>query len=211
MAPDPNLRTLRSLVDAICTETASEDSLDALGTLLLGNVAAQQFYLKYCRLHAELYLACRGQQAHKAVLEVIRSRKATTASPSPVTFLGSAVHGTVGYFSSGWPLAYLIATVIFGTALLIGSLVPVSEPEQVARQSIPFPSPLSPLPTMVGRITGMVDCRFDQRSEISNPKTQAPSPKTHRLSRRQVRPGFRPDGNHLRHRGEGHPPRPGDV
>ena len=183
MAPDPNLRELRSLVDAVCTETASEDSLDALGTLLQGNEAAQQFYLKYCRLHAELYLACRGQQAHKAVLEVIRSRKAPPPSSSPVVFLASAVHGTVGYFSSGWPLAYLVATVVMGVAVLIGSLVHVSQPEQVARQpalpstfgrgaesTLPSPSGRGAggegsdnvthrRPT-VGRITGMVDCQW---------------------------------------------------
>ena len=51
---------------------------------------------------------------------------------------------TSGFFSSGWPVAYLIATVIFGIGLLIGSLIPVSQPVQVARQSVPFPS--SPLP-----------------------------------------------------------------
>ena len=55
--------------------------------------------------------------------------------------------------------------------------VHVSRPEQVARQSVSLPSPLSPLPSVVGRITGMVDCKWekegsgargrgDQKSEI---------------------------------------------
>ena len=75
-----------------------------------------------------------------------------------------AAHGTarVGYFSSGWPVAYLIATVISGIALVVGALVPISQPVQVARQSSP-PSRLDAEPKMepvVGRITGMVDCKW---------------------------------------------------
>ena len=69
----------------------------------------------------------------------------------------------MNYVSSGWPLAYLVATVIFGVGLVIGSRIYVSHPEQVARQSVPLPSPLSPLPSIVGRITGMVDCRWERR------------------------------------------------
>ena len=72
---------------------------------------------------------------------------ALVPTSSPVLgFLGNATHGTVGYFSSGWPLAYLVATAIFGAALLVGSLVPVSSPQQVARQSV--------LPSTFGRGAG---------------------------------------------------------
>ena len=60
-------------------------------------------------------------------------------------------------------MAYLVATVIFGIGLLIGSVVHVSQPEQVARQSVPLPSPLSSLPSIVGRITGMVDCKWETK------------------------------------------------
>ena len=42
---------------------------------------------------------------------------------------------TIDYFSSGWPVAYLIATVIFGIGLLIGSHVQCPSLKQVARQS----------------------------------------------------------------------------
>ena len=51
--------------------------------------------------------------------------------PSPS--LGHPLHSTVGYFSEGMPLAYLLATVITGLGLLVGSLIHVSHPEQVAR------------------------------------------------------------------------------
>ena len=59
-------------------------------------------------------------------------------NPSPPvapTFLPTASYGTVGWFSSGWPVAYLIATVICGVSMVIGSLIPTSQPIQFARRS----------------------------------------------------------------------------
>ena len=89
------------------------------------------------------------------------------------TFLSTALHGTVGWFSSGWPVAYLIATVISGIALVIGALTPVSQPEQVAGQSsVPSRVDAEPKTELVGRITGMVDCKWmeNPKPEIRNPK-----------------------------------------
>ena len=89
-------------------------------------------------------------------------RKEELANPSPILpLLSTTLHGTFGYFSSGWPVAYLIATVIFGLGLLIGSVVHVSEPAQVARQSsVPSRVDAEPKMESVGRITGMVDCKW---------------------------------------------------
>ena len=48
-------------------------------------------------------------------------RPAPLPSSSPhFSFLGNTMHGTVGYFSSGWPVAYLVATVIFGIGIASG-------------------------------------------------------------------------------------------
>ena len=91
------------------------------------------------------------------------------------TFLTTALHGTVGYFPEGMPLAYLVATVMTGLGLLIGSLIPASHPEQVARQSASLPSPLSPLPSVVGRITGMADCKWETDPKTQGPKIPRPS------------------------------------
>ena len=73
----------------------------------------------------------------------------------------------------------------------------------------PLISPLSA--SMVGRITGMVDCQVGQSPESRVRIRSRRSTHVPRLARRQVRPGLRPDGNHLRHRGEGHLAGPGDV
>ena len=70
----------------------------------------------------------------------------------------------VGYFSSGWPVAYLMATVIFGVGLLIGSLMHVSQPA-AGRQAIVGAQPggcVEPKMELVGRITGMVDCKWEK-------------------------------------------------
>ena len=92
--------------------------------------------------------------------------------PAGFPSLSTTIHGMVGYFSSGWPVAYLMATVIFGIGLLIGSHVYVSEPVPIVRQPAPLPSPLSPFPSVVGRITGMVDCQFEEGSGAENQKSE---------------------------------------
>ena len=85
-------------------------------------------------------------------------------SPTPA-LIGNTTFGTWGFFSSDWPVAYLIATVIFGIGLLIGSPVYVSQPVQVARQSsVPSRVDAEPKRETVGRITGMADCRWEKGS-----------------------------------------------
>ena len=59
------------------------------------------------------------------------------------------------------PLAYLIATVVTGLGILIASHVYMSRPEQVARQSVPATVVVEPAP--VGRITGMIDCKWEKK------------------------------------------------
>ena len=116
---------LRALADAACNGALTEQDVVQLERLLYDNAEAQQFYLNHVCLDRRLRW------------EFARQVQEPTAPPSPppvLGFLADTFHGTVGYFSSGWPLAYLVATVIFGIGLLIGSVVHVSQPEQVARQ-----------------------------------------------------------------------------
>ena len=85
--------------------------------------------------------------------------------PTP-TFFATTLHNTAGYFSEGMPLAYLVATFVTGLGLLIGSLIPASHPEQVARSSVPSVV-AEPKAGSVGRITGMVDCKWNGGSRVS--------------------------------------------
>ncbi len=81
---------------------------------------------------------------------------------SPVLgFLGNVTHGAMGYFSEGWPLAYLLSTIVFVVGLGIFSLMTVRHHTQIAEQ----PSASSPKPddsafVLVGCITGMADVHW---------------------------------------------------
>jgi len=81
-------------------------------------------------------------------------------------FLGNVTHGAFTYFSEGWPLAYLLGTIIFVVGLGIFSLMTVSHPTETAKQlSIPFTqSIVSEKLEYVGRITGMVDIKWADAS-----------------------------------------------
>ena len=124
---------------------AAAATFERLNDLVSGNPEALDLYVEYLNDSIGLRHVCLPGEV---------------SAPLP-TFLTTTLHGTVGYFSSGWPVAYLIATVIFGLALLIGSLVPVSQPVQVARQSsVPSRMDIEPRMEPVGKITGMVDCKW---------------------------------------------------
>ena len=85
-------------------------------------------------------------------------------SPAP-SFLSTTLHDTsASFLSKGMPLAYLVATVVTGLGILIASHVYVSRPEQVARSSVPA---IVAEPASVGRITGMVDCKWNGGSHVS--------------------------------------------
>ena len=146
---------LSDLIEALCQDDIVPEQAVRLEQLVLSDLQVRQYYVRYLHLHASL-----GQ--------VLPTHSVVTTS-LPVfgdTILSTTVPGTVGWFSSGWPVAYLIATVICGVSLLIGSLVPVSQPEQVARQpSVPGRVLIEPKMEPVGRITGMVHCRWADPSK----------------------------------------------
>jgi hypothetical protein len=127
----------------------------------------------------------------------------SSRAPLPVPHI-TIQHPSASYFSSGWPAAYLIATVVFAIGLVIGALVHVSQPTSIILPSLANgghhevveaggegrESLDSPLPSAVARITGMVDCVWDdqvgwgkrsaappsntanQKSEIRNQKSR---------------------------------------
>ena len=93
-------------------------------------------------------------------------------SPHAAIFIAGTRDGATGFFSSAsWPVAYLLATVVLGIALVVGALVPVTQPTQLANPSPsiargqPSPEPMAP---SVGRITGLADCRWaDPEAAVS--------------------------------------------
>ena len=82
-------------------------------------------------------------------------------------FLPTPSYGTTNYFADGWPVAYLLAAVILGLGIVVSAVTYVSQPEHVAsallavQKSRSLPEPNMPC---VGRITGMVDCKWEEGS-----------------------------------------------
>ena len=96
--------------------------------------------------------------------EADRHRIATpliVSSPAS-TFFSTAYHGTISFFSQELPFSLLIATLLTGFGLWIASLVYVSSPERVAQDfsSLPSKATFDPNLEVVGKITGMVDCKW---------------------------------------------------
>ena len=169
---DPaDLQKIRSLADAVCSDTVADDELETLADLLRGDSEAQSSYLNYCRLHTELQFFFRGRQAHHSVLDKIHSQAAIPASSPPLGFLGNIYHGTIGFFSQEVPFSLLVATFVTALGLLAGSLVYVSQPKSIARTSpsrMPANGHLMPKQNIVGKITDMVDVRWsdDQTATV---------------------------------------------
>ena len=89
-------------------------------------------------------------------------------------FAGSASH-----VFDGWPLAYLVASVILIFGLAVGRLVPVSEPVSQADRT--FAANEVRHSVTVGRVTNMIDCEWEkswdsgQRSAVSEERLPSPA------------------------------------
>jgi hypothetical protein len=167
---------LLDLAGAVCNKTASKNDYSELDAILSADADSCRHYLRYCRMHVALQFEVRADRAARKLCERIdaplddvesnvtistdsRTSEAHAAHSIPISLITAPLHATTGYFSSGWPVAYVIATVIFAVGLMIGAVVHVSQPENLVRPSTPLPSPLSTLPSSaVARITGMFDC-----------------------------------------------------
>jgi hypothetical protein len=138
---------------------------------LRNNDAHREIFVRYClqgKVLAEALVTGipTGSDPLPIVAEdLLPEVSAAQSIPMPAPF-GHTLYGMVGHFSSGWPVAYLIATVVFGIGLVIGAIVHVSQPgayvgppnsDRIPTHQCPIPIPSS----IVARITGMVDCEWE--------------------------------------------------
>ena len=108
---------MQSLIEAVCDGMADDAQVRDLESLLLTDEATCNFYVDMLDLDAKLQrLVGSLQEGDAALKEFVAAKQTPSVSPAP-TFLSPALHGTPGYFS-GWPVAYLTATVITGIWLL---------------------------------------------------------------------------------------------
>jgi hypothetical protein len=162
--PSPSDADFGVLIARYQDGRVTEQELRRLNEYLVGDAACRRFFVRTC-LFAGVIAESLVPDLAAAAPPANDDRP--TVRPAPILgFLGSAGHGTVGRLASGWPAAYLVATVILGLGILVGSLIPASPSARIAVQSVPLPSPLASLPTAVGRITDMVDCRWTEGPEV---------------------------------------------
>jgi hypothetical protein len=142
-----------------------------LEQLVTSNPEACDYYTRYLSLCAHLEWS--ATPCDEVCDRVVgnASKTVTIAAPSVVNLLSTAEHDSLISLPQGWLLAYAIATLTFAVGLLIGWMIPVSSPSQVA-QSVPPPSESHAAPEIaveyVGRITGMIDCRWaDPHSAVA--------------------------------------------
>ena len=124
---------VQSLIEAVCDGMADDAQVRDLESLLLTDEEARNFYVDLLDLDAKLQRLVGSLQEGDAALKefIAAETNATTPNPPPPSS-ATTLPGTVGYFSSGWPLAYLVATVIFGIGALVGAFTYVSVYEHVA-------------------------------------------------------------------------------
>jgi hypothetical protein len=178
---EPQREELWLLAGKLHDGILTADERDRLESLIAHDDDAAAFCASYADVHA--MLRWRFRPLRPDAPESPRENGPATPSalidnrPAAIVPV-SVLQGSAGSFASGWPVAYLVATVICGLGLAIGALVHVSRstglndpsPSVVKDRSAPEqPKESTSLPQMalVGRITGMVDCTW------ADPKTEA--------------------------------------
>ena len=179
---DHNSERFFELAAIVCDGDASQDECSELDAIARADQASSRRYLRYCRMHSELMLALRAHRASQAVYQQIGIQPNATRSNTldvaanvasldanaPI-FPSSALNNTFRYLSAGWPMAYLVATVVVSVGIAIAAMTHISKPSQITGPSTSLPCRLSHSSSVVGRITGMVDCVWGNRnSEIRN-------------------------------------------
>ena len=182
---DPHAKAehLLDLAGIACDDVPSDDELAELDALLLGDEPSRRRYLDYCRIHVALRLQLRAHRATQRAQQQIHVQspchdpdsallgvpQSHSSSRFPVVF-----HGMADYALSGWPVAYLVATLMTAVGLLVCSHTYISRPVQVGKEtrseteSSVMPADNSKMP-IVGRITGMADCKWLAASENKLP------------------------------------------
>ncbi len=172
---------LFDLTGVICDEDASQDEVAELDSVVFADREACRRYLRYCRIHSALKLELRAHRATQAACQQIEIKAGVIGetgcgladvdalfSPIPVpAFPPTNLNAPLSHLSSDWPLAYLVATVVFGIAGLIAAFTYVSQPEKDGRAvAVAKDRGASPPETQpVGQITGTVGCKWTDSSK----------------------------------------------
>ena len=167
---NPDTSDVRFLIESVCDGTADNTQVRELELRLMNDTEACAFYADLLNLDAELrWIASSEQQGKEAIEKLVAAHTQPATTLIPVLEVrGGVWNGMACWVSSDWLVAYLIATVIFAIGAVIGSITYVTHPVQVAERlpvvtnnnrTVPQPQK-----EFVGRITGMVDCKWADSS-----------------------------------------------
>jgi hypothetical protein len=189
-ADHPSSEDFADLVACHLAGELDEGQRNRLNNVLMADLERRDEFVAFC-LHANLIGACIGPKLlANEDLDTLcedddsHEGNAQPQCPPPAFVLfGNSGGNLISRFSSGWPVAYLIATVIFAVGLAVGAFVHVTQPIQYVGPpgSVRSSNPESPIPnptSIVGRVTGMVDCVWEgtggrgQGSGAANQKSE---------------------------------------
>jgi hypothetical protein len=166
---------IHRLVTARINGELTPEQFDAFDSLLAENEAARRLYVQYIHETLALPQLVGGRSeavGERSLAAVVQPFPVTPSSSSPSAPLLSSFPLLTGSLAQGWPLAYLVATVVLGIGLLIGAVTHVSQPEQIVRSTPYCPSTASSFSYAVGQISGAAECQFaeDSKTEGLRPK-----------------------------------------
>lgn len=160
------------LLSRLLDDKLDDGEREQLMDLLQYDPDARELYHEHIALHAMLHwIDCEPLEHVADESPLVRMAPSDTlpTSRTPILgFLGDAIHSTMSYSFDGWPLAYLVATVIVVTGLVFGGLISVPTVTQVARESA-FPVEFwrNAAAPKVGRITATLDCSWADGSPVA--------------------------------------------
>ena len=150
------------LLDAACSNVLSASQAEELAALLESDPPTRSLFVDHMQLRRDIELLSRTQRVFDESVARIEAMAPKASPPLPsVPFLG--IHGSFDNLSSGWAVAYLIATVVVSIGITIAAITHVSDPEstQLVQESDSLPCSPPPRTSVVGHITGMVDCAWE--------------------------------------------------
>jgi hypothetical protein len=172
--PITNNDRFYELAGAICDGRASEQDRSELNALVDADPTFRADYFEYCWLHSALRLQLHALQSTQRARQLIDHELANFTEKEPEEAPRDCfpaiplpppptLQGTLGHFSTGWPMAYLIATAMMAFGLLVCAHTYISQPSPAPNRQLVgakehIISAKTPDTLTIGRITGMVEC-----------------------------------------------------
>jgi hypothetical protein len=154
---------LRELLAALREDVITDVQAERLTALLRDDAEARRTYIRYMAIAAYF----RGSSADRPGKKAADEERPVVAAvlPTSIGDLGRLPPALAPW--SGFALSYAAAAVIVGIGLLVGWACQVSAPQIERREfadknlrPTPPPLPIETQKLFVGRITGMVECRW---------------------------------------------------